>query len=107
LERWFAAVSPMWAASTRRQTRSVIDRHVRPDIGGIPLARVTTAMIDDFYANLRRSSTRCVTSSGYVTPTFTCICIWLPVPVLAAVSCLRRAGAASTWRRARFASNVH
>jgi integrase len=56
LDRWFDAASPMWAASTRRQTRSVIDRHVRPSLGAIPLARLTTAMIDEFYANLRRSS---------------------------------------------------
>lgn len=54
LDGWFDAASPMWAASTRRQTRSVIDRHVRPRLGAVPLARLTTAMIDDFYANLRR-----------------------------------------------------
>jgi integrase len=56
LDRWFDAASPLWAASTRRQTRSVIDRHLQPGLGGVPLARLTTAMIDDFYANLRRSS---------------------------------------------------
>ena len=30
LDRWYAAAAPMWTASTRRQTRSVIDRHLVP-----------------------------------------------------------------------------
>ena len=53
LERWYAAASPMWAASTRRQTRSVIDRHLWPGLGAIPLAGLTTSMIDELYGNLR------------------------------------------------------
>ncbi|HUP75659.1 MAG TPA: hypothetical protein VM282_21655 [Acidimicrobiales bacterium] len=53
LERWYAAASPMWAASTRRQTRSVIDRHLVPGLGVVPLARLTPAMIDELYGNLR------------------------------------------------------
>ena len=53
LERWYAAASPMWAASTRRQTRSVIDRHLVPGLGAVALARLTTTMIDELYGNLR------------------------------------------------------
>ena len=47
LERWFVAASPHWAAPTVRQTRSVIDRHLIPNLGHVPVTGLTTADIDD------------------------------------------------------------
>jgi integrase len=58
LERWFAAASPTWAAPTCRQTRSVIDCHLAPHLGHLPVAKLTTADIDDFYAHLLRGGGR-------------------------------------------------
>lgn len=58
LERWFAAASPGWAPTTVAHTRSVIDCHLVPHLGHLPVAKVTTADIDDFYGHLLRSGGR-------------------------------------------------
>lgn len=50
LERWFAAASPGWAPTTIAHTRSIIDCHVIPHLGHLPVSKVTTAEIDDFYS---------------------------------------------------------
>ena len=55
LERWMAAASPDWAASTVRETRSLIRCHLDPHLGHLPVAKLTTADIDDFYAHLLRA----------------------------------------------------
>jgi hypothetical protein len=55
LERWFAAASPNWAATTTAQTRSIIDCHLAPDLGHIRVDKLTTADIDDLYSHLLRS----------------------------------------------------
>jgi len=55
LERWFAAASPNWAATTTAQTRSIIDCHLAPDLGHIRVDKLTTSDIDDFYSHLLRS----------------------------------------------------
>jgi hypothetical protein len=55
LARWFEAASTAWAASTVRQTRSVIDCHLIPHLGHLAVAELTTADIDDFYGHLRRA----------------------------------------------------
>ena len=47
LERWFEAAWPAWAASTVRQTRSILDCHLAPDLGHLSVAKLTTADIDD------------------------------------------------------------
>jgi integrase len=49
LERWFAAASRGWAPTTVVHTRSIIDCHLIPQLGHLPVAKVTTADIDDFY----------------------------------------------------------
>jgi integrase len=49
LERWFAAASRGWAPTTVAHTRSIIDCHLIPQLGHLPVAKVTTADIDDFY----------------------------------------------------------
>jgi integrase len=58
LARWFAAASPHWAAPTGRQTRSVIDRHLIPHLGHLPVTKLTAADIDDLYAHLLRAGGR-------------------------------------------------
>jgi integrase len=55
LERWFAAAAPHWAASTVRQTCSVINCHLIPHLGHLAVAKLTTADIDDLYAHLLRA----------------------------------------------------
>ena len=54
LEAWFAIASTGWAPTTIRQTRSVLDRYLRPHPGHIPVGDVTAAMIDATYAVLSR-----------------------------------------------------
>lgn len=53
LERWFALASLSWAPTTIRQTRSILDRHLHPHIGGILVGELTTADIDTFYTKLQ------------------------------------------------------
>jgi integrase len=58
LERWREAASPAWAASTVRQTNSVISCHLVPHLGHLPVDKLTTADIDDFYGHLLRAGGR-------------------------------------------------
>ena len=58
LDRWFEAAAPQWAPSTVNQTRSVIRCHLKPHLGHLPVAKLTTADIDDFYGHLLRSGGR-------------------------------------------------
>jgi integrase len=58
LEQWFAAASPGWAASTLRETRSLLRCHLIPLLGHLPAAKLTTADIDDFYGHLLRGGGR-------------------------------------------------
>ena len=53
LERWFALASLSWAPTTIRQTRSVVDRHLCPHIGGVLVGELATADID---ASLRQTA---------------------------------------------------
>jgi integrase len=52
LERWFAAASPGWSPTTAAHTRSIIDCHLAPHLGHLPVAKVTTADIDALYGHL-------------------------------------------------------
>jgi integrase len=58
LQRWFTAASPNWAVSTVRETRSLIRCHLDPHLGYLPVAKLTTADIDDVYAHLLRAGGR-------------------------------------------------
>jgi integrase len=49
LERWFAAASPGWAPTTVAHTRSIINCHLVSHLGHLPVAKLTTADIDDLY----------------------------------------------------------
>lgn len=52
LDRWFALASLSWTPTTVRQTRSIVDRHLRPHIGCVAVGDLTTADIDALYAKL-------------------------------------------------------
>ena len=54
LTQWTEAASPGWAATTKRETKSLIDRHLIPCLGHLAIAKLTTADIDDFYGHLLR-----------------------------------------------------
>jgi integrase len=56
LDRWFALASLSWAPTTVRQTRSIVDRHLRPHIGRVPVGELTTADIDGLYVMLLTGS---------------------------------------------------
>jgi len=52
-DRWYENAEPGWAANTVRHTYSVIKVHLRPRFGHLPVGELTTADVDDFYAELR------------------------------------------------------
>jgi len=58
LDRWFEAASPGWARTTVSHTRSVIDCYLKPHLGHLHLAKLTTEDIDDFYGHLLRAGGR-------------------------------------------------
>ncbi len=58
LDRWFRASSARWSVSTVRHTRSIIDCHLIPHLGHIPVTKLTTVDIDDFYSHLLRGGGR-------------------------------------------------
>jgi integrase len=58
LDRWFETASGDWAASTRRETKSLVEHHLKPQLGHLPVTKLTTEDIDGFYAYLRRGGGR-------------------------------------------------
>jgi integrase len=58
LERWMAAASAGWSASTVRETRSLMRCHLLPHLGHVPVTKLTAADIDDVYAYLLRRGGR-------------------------------------------------
>ncbi len=58
LDLWFQAASPGWAATTVSHTRSIIDCHLKPDLGHLDVVKLTPEDIDDFYGHLRRAGGR-------------------------------------------------
>jgi len=58
LDQWIEAASPGWSASTVSHTRSIVECHLKPNVGYLDLAKLTTADIDDFYAHLLRAGGR-------------------------------------------------
>lgn len=58
LDQWFEAASPGWALTTVSHTRSVIDCYLKPHLGHLHVAKLTTEDIDDFYGHLLRAGGR-------------------------------------------------
>ena len=54
LERWYADAFPGWAPTTAAHARSILDHHLLPQLGQVPLAQLTTVAIDDLYGRLLR-----------------------------------------------------
>jgi integrase len=52
-ERWYKAAEPGWSLANAQLTRRILDGHVLPLLGEIPLAKLRPADIDAFYAILR------------------------------------------------------
>jgi integrase len=55
LDRWLAHASVAWSASTLRQTRSIVEHHLKPHLGHLAVNKLTTFDIDDLYRHLLRS----------------------------------------------------
>jgi len=55
LTDWFDAVSPNWSPTTASQTKSVINHHLIPRLGHLPLQTLRTEDIDALYGALQRS----------------------------------------------------
>ncbi len=55
LEAWFVVASGSWAPITIRQTRSVVDRYLHPQLGSIRVGELTPSVIDAAYVRLRVS----------------------------------------------------
>ena len=80
LTQWTEAASPGWAATTKRETKSLIDRHLIPCLGHLAIAKLTTADIDDFYGHLLRrggKDERPLCRARFSAPTLCCIEHWL------------------------------
>lgn len=58
LRDWYEAVSPTWSPTTAHQTKSIIDHHLLPRLGHLPLQTLRTDQIDALYGDLRRSGGR-------------------------------------------------
>jgi len=54
LQDWYQAVSSNWSPTTATQTKSIIDHHLVPRLGQMPLQTLRTEDIDMFYGELRR-----------------------------------------------------
>jgi Phage integrase, N-terminal SAM-like domain len=55
LDAWFVVASGSWAPTTIRQTRSVVDRYLHPQLGSIRVGELTPSVIDAAYVRLRLS----------------------------------------------------
>lgn len=53
LEEWYARANPDFSPSTALGTRRILDRHLLPTFGALPLRRLRAKDLDDFYAKLR------------------------------------------------------
>jgi integrase len=53
LEAWFVVASGSWAPTTIRQTRSVVDRYLHPQLGTLRVGELTPSVIDAAYVRLR------------------------------------------------------
>ena len=52
---WYESVSSNWSPTTATHTKSIIDHHLIPKLGDLPLQTLHTEDIDTLYGTLRRS----------------------------------------------------
>jgi integrase len=55
LDRWLTHASTAWSASTLRETRSIVEHHLKPHLGHLAVNKLATLDIDDLYRHLLRS----------------------------------------------------
>jgi hypothetical protein len=55
LDEWLAAVEPTLRPSTFATYRTMVERHIKPNLGSLPLQNVTAARLNALYAALLRS----------------------------------------------------
>jgi len=53
LDQWFARGRASWSPTTTRNLTSIVERHLKPGLGDILLGDLTTAIVDEFYGDLR------------------------------------------------------
>jgi integrase len=53
LDEWFARSRATWSPTTIRNLTSIVERHLKPRLGDILVGDLTTAIVDEFYADLR------------------------------------------------------
>ena len=50
LDRWLARGAGGWSPATVRNVRSIVETHLRPNLGHVLLGDLTAAMVDELYA---------------------------------------------------------
>jgi integrase len=53
LDQWFAKGRTRWSPTTVRNLGSIIEQHLKPGLGNVLVGDLTTAMVDEFYEQLR------------------------------------------------------
>jgi integrase len=53
LDQWFARGRASWSPTTTRNLTSIVERHLKPGLGDILVGDLTTAIVDEFYEDLR------------------------------------------------------
>src|SRR5271154_5457683 len=53
LDQWFARDRATWSPTTMRNLTSIVERHLKPGLGDILVGDLTTAIVDEFYKDLR------------------------------------------------------
>ena len=53
LDQWFARGRGTWSPTTVRNLTSIVERHLKPGLGDILVGDLTTAIVDEFYEDLR------------------------------------------------------
>ena len=53
LDQWVARGRATWSPTTIRNLTSIVERHLKPGLGDILVGDLTTAIVDEFYEDLR------------------------------------------------------
>lgn len=57
LDAWYEIASPDWSPTTRRNNRSIIERHLRPKWGDVSLRKLRPVDLDTWYSSKRKDIT--------------------------------------------------
>ena len=56
LDQWFARGRSTWSPTTIRNLTSIVERHLKPGLGEILVGDLMTAIVDEFYNDLRSAA---------------------------------------------------